>query len=87
MRVKYKTKKVSSMNHYELVEVEFCCEDMKKAWEDYFVHFGSFPDDSFINGSNAVNIYRCYPEGVVEEMPIRYCPFCGKKIVVEEVLE
>lgn len=89
MKIKYKTKvdDESYLSHtYKDLEKEFCCEEMKEAFEERFIIFGEA--DTSINANNDVNILKCspYPEGAVwDEMAIKFCPFCGEKIETIEV--
>lgn len=65
--------------------INYCCEEMKFAWEDCFIGFGEF--DRTLNTNEDVNIYSChsYPGGTCwDELAINYCPFCAKKIVIEK---
>lgn len=67
------------------IDVEFCCDDMKGAFEENYIRFGEYPPDSILNYDSNVNIYRCfpYPEGACwDEMPIKYCPFCAEEIQI-----
>ncbi len=67
------------------IEEEFCCNDMKNAWND-FVVWGS--DDSFLNTTKSATIVqvKCYPsQTYMEYMEINYCPFCGQKIEIENI--
>jgi hypothetical protein len=76
--------KNSSYTTTRQAEVEFCCEEMKEAWNDRFIGFGEF--DSYpINRIVDVCVYRCfaYPEGAFyNEMPLKYCPFCAEEIKI-----
>jgi len=73
----------------ELVEAEFCCDEMKRAFEDGVIGFG----DSRLIGCTSskdsnINIYHytCFPEGTAcDAIPIRFCPFCGKEVKTIEV--
>ena len=64
--------------------VEFCCEEMRHAFEYDYIQFGEF--HSNLNTDKNVNIARCspYPEGAVwEEKPIKFCPFCAEQVEIE----
>ena len=85
MRVEYKNDLP-----YRETDVIFCCSDMKKAWDEYFIRFGKCEgecceSESKMSGFNKINrvcIYKytwCY-----EYMPINYCPFCGSSIKLIE---
>lgn len=87
MRVQYKKINRDSKvypTEYKLDNVNFCCDEMREAWNDYAIQFG---EKEMLNTNHNVNIFRCspYPEGAVfTEYEILYCPFCGELIVVEE---
>ena len=100
MKVKYETlfsdNELTTVHEYRIVSAEFCCKDMKKAWNDYFIRFGKCEGDYCLsdykrdgNYCNRVCIYKCniYESDVVvyDLMPIKRCPFCGEEIIVEEV--
>lgn len=60
-----------------------CCREMMKAMDDDFIKFGEY--DHFLNEDSNMNIFHCnpYPEDpIFDEMPIKFCPFCGEKIEV-----
>jgi len=89
MKVSYRTEHYEGgypTHKYFDEKIEFCCEEMKDAWDES-VQFGSFDSDSHcIN--NAVNISKCdaYPECTSwTDYPIKFCPFCGQKIDVIEI--
>jgi hypothetical protein len=66
------------------LSTEYCCVEAKEAFEELFMRFGDWDG---VPICPEVNIFRChpYPEGAVfDQMPIRYCPFCGKEIVLIE---
>lgn len=68
-----------------LLRKEFCCKELEKAMDDYFIQFG---DDSWMNTDNKLNILHksCWPSGTVTDyMGINFCPFCGSKIEVINV--
>ncbi len=67
--------------YYQEIDVNYCCSKMK----DSSIGFGEYGEIQF-NEEKGYNIYKCfpYPEGTVwVSEPIRYCPFCGEKIVLE----
>jgi hypothetical protein len=75
----------------ELRDISFgfipCCDNIKSAITDNFLSLGEY-DSYGLNKDGNINILRCapYPEGAVwHELPIKYCPFCGEKIEIEEV--
>ncbi|MFQ6055219.1 MAG: hypothetical protein ACE5J9_06450 [Methanosarcinales archaeon] len=99
MIVEYKTiyadYKEKIVYEYRFISISFCCDEMKRAWNEYFIRFGysegeyckaEYKDSG--NMCNEVCIYECnvYTCDAVSYiwMPIRYCPFCAEKI---EVLE
>lgn len=67
----------------------FCCPEMQDAIKKGFIGFGEYA--SIINQNPFFSIYKCsaYPEGACwEDMPIKFCPFCGEEIVstvIEEI--
>ncbi len=68
---------------YELKEIktEYCCSESESSDA---IQFGEV--DTILNTDESVNIASCapYPEGAVwDEEPIKFCPFCGKKITIE----
>lgn len=68
----------------DLINIDYCCDDALEAERESFLHFGEY--DSVLNKDTNINIIKCspYPEGAVfDEMSIKYCPFCGKKIIIE----
>lgn len=84
MKVLYKSRKCGK--YFRETTVVICCDGMKEAWEEKAVFFGEYGEYGF-NTNKSVNIAKCspYPEGAVfNEYPINYCPFCGKKIEIEE---
>ena len=72
---------------YSVKEVEYCCDDMREAWEEKYIGFGDFEDSVATRYTDAlVNIYSCsaYPEGAAwSKMSIGYCPFCQERISLE----
>lgn len=68
---------------YELVgDIKFCCQDLKDAYDEDFLSFGEY-EYSSLNVDHNLNIAKCYPypEGACwDELPIKFCPFCGKEI-------
>jgi len=91
MIVKYKTvyNKKGEVAWREFVEAEFCCDEMKNAFEEGVIGFGDrYGSGCTSRKDNSVNIYyyRCYPEGAAcDAYPIRFCPFCGKEVKTVEV--
>jgi hypothetical protein len=66
------------------LEETFCCKEMQEAWGEYL----QFGDSDFLNKNANVNLIKaaCYPSGtVVDYMAIQFCPFCGRKIEIENV--
>jgi len=71
----------------KVIEIDFCCDEMKLAFEgeDKFVGFGDY-EFGADGKDNSVAIYHCSPwsEGASwDSMVIRFCPFCGTKIDIE----
>lgn len=65
----------------------FCCDEMKEAFNERFIVFGSYEG---YGADNNVNIIDCHPwpEGAsFEEHTINFCPFCGDKIVTKNIGE
>mgnify|MGYP000468811137 CR=1 FL=1 len=87
MKIIYQQRKGTTNKDYILVgETQFCCDDMKEAWDDDFIGFGE-KFDSILNYDHCVNIYKChpYPEGACWiTMGIKYCPFCREEIKIEQ---
>jgi hypothetical protein len=60
---------------------DYCCTNMGEAWRDGFIGFG---EREFNLGEiTEVCIYK-YAYGGYDEMPIKFCPFCGKQIETYE---
>ena len=62
--------------------VEHCCNKMEESYMDDWVIF----DQEERATDKTMNIQKCflYPEGsFMEYRAIRFCPFCGKEIVIE----
>lgn len=69
---------------YDCKIEKYCCEKMEEAIDEGFVKFGEFDDYPFNKNTN-LNIFLChpYPEGACwDEMPIKYCPFCGEEVKI-----
>lgn len=80
--------KKGELEKVSVESIDFCCSEMSEAWEDRFINFGEF-DSCGLNKDSHVNIYSCkpYPEGAAwDNCPIECCPFCGVKIIKEEIL-
>ena len=74
-----------SVWEYKFDKAEFCCDDMRHAFNDKFVFFGEY--DGMLNKDNNINIGLChlYPEGASwDEAAINLCPFCGDSIELME---
>lgn len=88
MKLQYKLiKETEHLKDYRKVNEEFCCNEMEEAFEDKFINFGEYDYYGYQNDNN-VNIYHCspYPEGACwDEMAIKFCPFCGEEIIVEQI--
>ena len=75
---------------YEVYKVEilkngitFCCEEIRKAWDENFLQFGAADcDDKTTNGRVCIN-KRAWESS--ESTSINFCPFCGTKIEVKIV--
>lgn len=68
-------------NHLGYPLVDWCCDEMKKAYDSNFISFGEREWGNTINGFCLYDVH-CYPEGPsVYELKIDYCPFCGEKII------
>jgi len=75
---------------YQIVgDIEFCCREMEKAYDENFIQFKNIMNHVFfgtipIGCGLAIIRTRCYPECTCEdEMYIDFCPFCGEKTEVE----
>jgi len=74
------------VENIEVVKYDYCCEHMRNAIDESFIHFGEV-DACGINKDNNLNIINChpYPEGAsFNTLPIKFCPFCRSKIEIEE---
>ena len=59
----------------------FCCEDMKRAWEENVIGFGRGDDYGGKNTEINIRHWSCYPEGACcEDFSINICPWCAKKV-------
>ena len=75
-------------NHLDLLNGRRCCEAMQEAivervigltYEKLNLNLNAYYNKTI--PQLCVHHTFCYPEGpVVDYTPIRYCPFCGKKI-------
>lgn len=63
---------------YRAEHIEFCCEEMEKAYAEDFVTFGS----EYGKDCN-VNLRKEENDGE-ELMPIQKCPFCGADVKTVE---
>jgi hypothetical protein len=78
--------KKGDVREIKVYSIDFCCDMMKEAREKDFVAWGE--DESYLNKVNSLTIVRtsCYPSGtVMDHLEIKYCPFCGERIKVENV--
>ena len=69
----------------KLASIDFCCNDAEDAWGEFIV-WGD--DDRYLNKTNSPTIIKtcCYPSGtVMDYLEIQYCPFCGKRIEIENI--
>jgi len=74
-----------SVWEYKFDRAEFCCDDMRHAFNDNFVFFGEY--DGTLNQDKNINIGLChpYPEGACwDEVAIKLCPFCGEVVELIE---
>jgi hypothetical protein len=74
MKVKYRTETVK--------QVEYCCEEMKKAEEARAI---VFPVSADLGSGWIFGPHNPKLGGAPRPFEIRYCPFCGQRIVFEEV--
>jgi len=74
MKVKFATQTIRQIEH--------CCEEMKKAEEGRAIIFPIGPDLKYgwIFGPHNPKL-----GGAPRPFEIKFCPFCGQKIVFEEV--
>ena len=73
---------------YDYTITKFCCDDMQEATEYKFICFGE--RDEYLGKDCNINIISCspYPECVIWNiMAINVCPFCGEKIILEEIIK
>jgi hypothetical protein len=90
MIVRYERRMPESLQTYYSFPrepIEPCCDDMGQALRDNFIQFGEY-GETMLNSGTMLNIFKCSPylEGAVwDEMPIKFCPFCGTAIQCEEV--
>ncbi len=107
MRVKYE--KVQNMDYvmkefeytYRPINIDFCCDKMKTAFEEWYIvfgkdftHYGHYGNELYHNNlNNKINIYKSVPSNfdyhdtVELVMEIFFCPFCGEKIIFDEEVE
>ena len=84
MKIKYKSiySEDNSLEQVRLLNTDYCCDEMKEAFDGYFITFGGE-----YNREAEVSIRSCspYPEGSWwDYMKINVCPFCGTKIQLIE---
>lgn len=72
-----------------LRDAEFCCASLKCAvFDGAYVGFGDYSQKVY-NTDMDINIYAysAYNDNRVEEVGIRFCPFCGEKIEITEITD
>lgn len=66
--------------HHSFVDVEPCCDAMEKAWKKNAVDFG----DTWTSAEYGVRVIQPSWEGVERfQSPIKYCPWCGERVVMD----
>jgi hypothetical protein len=83
--VEYRKEEHDNYAEIEVTQLQFCCDEMKEAWENDFVGLADYSNKTSVRSKTEVevNIYKCYPypEGAAwDGMEIEFCPFCGKEI-------
>ncbi len=82
--------KIGDIKEIKIENIDYCCEEMKEAYNNGFIHFGD--PNSCPNMNNHINISR-FPYFDVsllsnaDIMPIKYCPFCGEVIKIDRIFE
>lgn len=66
-------------NTYD-IDGPYCCDEMEKALEDGFIHFGD-PEFSMTRATTFSVVKRSW---VNELLTVNFCPFCGESIEYEE---
>ena len=73
--------KGSCKGHIYAIDGKHCCEEMEKALEESFIHFGD-PEYPSMTRARAFSVVK--RSWVNELLTIKFCPFCGEKIEYEE---
>lgn len=98
MKVSYRTVKINN-NHtkdlkgYEKVSTDFCCAEMISVLDDEFFVYGGYGLDHLgkhnIRSENQICIVKqesgYYGDIDETNFEIHFCPFCGERIIYEEV--
>lgn len=85
MIVNYKTVQRDSdiyPTSYIQIGIKYCCKEVEEAFDEYYMGFGEY--DGTLNQEPKVCLYTRKWD-CEYEMPVDYCPFCGKKIQCQSV--
>jgi len=79
-----KIKKTSLIEKHPLVQVRVCCEMMDEALDGKFIQW-EIDEENLYPVIFYVLVTNKSPKGALwDPMRIKFCPFCGKEIKVEE---
>lgn len=68
--------------YYSAETPEFCCEEMKAAWDEDAIGFGH-PQENGKASVVCIRQWHCYPEGAACDIfEIHFCPFCAEVVTV-----
>lgn len=71
--------KRSDIHEVRAVDVQFCCKEMRRAFEDHYIEFSDWHE--YPQYDKHINIYDVYHQS----KHINFCPFCGEKIRIENM--
>jgi len=73
---------IDGITGYGIVKIEYCCEDIK----DWIRNGIDPPKFAYENYEPYFSVHYGYGgEAEFYEINIYYCPFCGKKIIYQEI--